>query len=144
MCRILKDRQPKCFIAENVKGIMTANKHEAFPLIIKEFEDSGYDVKYTVLKAVEFGVPQKRERVIIVGFRKDLKIDFEFPEPEIKSEIDYMPLSKCIDEVVPDKYYFSEKTVKGMLRNRQSMNKGRAQDHLNHAILSGHIWQKCH
>ncbi len=128
MCRILKDRQPKCFIAENVKGIMTANKHEAFPLIIKEFEDSGYDVKYTVLKAVEFGVPQKRERVIIVGFRKDLKIDFEFPEPEIKSEIDYIPLSKCIDEVVPDKYYFSEKTVKGMLRNRQSMNKGRAQD----------------
>lgn len=128
MCRILKDRQPKCFIAENVKGIMTANKHEAFPLIIKEFEDSGYDVKYTVLKAVEFGVPQKRERVIIVGFRKDLKIDFEFPEPEIKSEIDYIPLSKCIDEAVPDKYYFSEKAVKGMLRNRQSMNKGRAQD----------------
>lgn len=126
MCRILKDRQPKCFIAENVKGIMTANKHEAFPLIIKEFEDSGYDVKYTVLKAVEFGVPQKRERVIIVGFRKDLKIDFEFPEPEIKSEIDYIPLSKCIDEAVPDKYYFSEKAVKGMLRNRQSMNKGRA------------------
>lgn len=128
MCRILKDRQPKCFIAENVKGIMTANKHEAFPLIIKEFEDSGYDVKYTVLKAVEFGVPQKRERVIIVGFRKDLKIDFEFPEPEIKSEIDYIPLSKCIDKAVPDKYYFSEKAVKGMLRNRQSMNKGRAQD----------------
>ena len=128
MCRILKDRQPKCFIGENVKGIMTANKHEAFPLIIKEFEDSGYDVKYTVLKAVEFGVPQKRERVIIVGFRKDLKIDFEFPEPEIKSEIDYIPLSKCIDEAVPDKYYFSEKAVKGMLRNRQSMNKGRAQD----------------
>lgn len=128
MCRILKDRQPKCFIAENVKGIMTANKREAFPLIIKEFEDSGYDVKYTVLKAVEFGVPQKRERVIIVGFRKDLKIDFEFPEPEIKSEIDYVPLSKCIDEAVPDKYYFSEKAVKGMLRNRQTMNKGRAQD----------------
>lgn len=128
MCRILKDRQPKCFIAENVKEIMTANKHEAFPLIIKEFEYSGYDVKYTFLKAVEFGVPQKRERVIIVGFRKDLKIDFEFPEPEIKSEIDHIPLSKCIDEAVPDKYYFSEKAVKGMLRNRQSMNKGRAQD----------------
>lgn len=128
MCRILKEQQPKCFIAENVKGIMTANKHEAFPLIIKEFEDSGYDVKYKVLKAVEFGVPQKRERVIIVGFRKDLKIDFEFPEPEIKSEIDYIPLSKCIDKVVPEKYYFSEKAVKGMLRSRQSMNKGRAQD----------------
>ena len=78
MCRILRERQPKCFIAENVKGIMTANKKEAFPLIIKEFEDSGYDVKYTVLNAATFGVPQKRERVIIVGFRKDLILILNF------------------------------------------------------------------
>ena len=41
MCRILKEKQPKCFIAENVKGILTANKKSAFPLILKEFEDSG-------------------------------------------------------------------------------------------------------
>lgn len=128
MCRILRDRQPKCFIAENVKGIMTANKHEAFPLIIKEFEDSGYDIKYTVLKAVEFAVPQKRERVIIVGFRKDLKIDFVFPKPEIQNESDYVPLLKCIEKDVPQKYYFSDKAVEGMMRKRHSMNKGRAQD----------------
>ena len=51
MCRILKDRQPKCFIAENVKGLITANKREAFPLIIKEFENSGYSVTYAVLNA---------------------------------------------------------------------------------------------
>ena len=86
MCRILRDRQPRCFIAENVKGILTANKHEAFPLIIKEFEESGYDVKYTILRAVEFGVPQKRERVIIVGFRKDLKVQFSFPEAVLSSD----------------------------------------------------------
>ncbi len=88
MCRILRERQPKCFIAENVKGIMTANKKEAFPLIIKEFEDSGYDVKYTVLNSATFGVPQKRERVIIVGFRKDLNIDFEFPDTVLSKEDD--------------------------------------------------------
>ncbi len=128
MCRILKDRQPKCFIAENVKGIMTANNHEAFPLIMKEFAYSGYDVKYKVVKAVDFGVPQKRERVIIVGFRKDLAIDFTFPERKIKDERDYVPLSKCIDDAVPDKYYFSDKAVEGMMRNRKTMNKGRAQD----------------
>ena len=57
---------------------MTANKKEAFPLIIKDFEDSGYDVKYTVLNAATFGVPQKRERVIIVGFRKDLILILNF------------------------------------------------------------------
>jgi DNA (cytosine-5)-methyltransferase 1 len=128
MCRILRDRQPRCFIAENVKGILTANKHEAFSLIIKEFEESGYDVKYTILKAVEFGVPQKRERVIIVGFRKDLKVQFSFPKAVLLSENEYTPLSKCIDHDVPEKYYFSEKAVEGMMRNRASMNKGRAQD----------------
>lgn len=128
MCRILRDRQPRCFIAENVKGILTANKHEAFSLIIKEFEESGYDVKYTILKAVEFGVPQKRERVIIVGFRKDLKVQFSFPKAVLLSENEYTPLSKCIDPDVPEKYYFSEKAVEGMMRNRASMNKGRAQD----------------
>lgn len=128
MCRILRDRQPKCFIAENVKGIMTANKHEAFPLILKEFEDSGYDVKYTVINAATFGVPQKRERVIIVGFRKDLHIDFQFPGVVIDNEADYVALGNCVDRDVPEKYYFSEKAVAGMMRNREAMNKGRAQD----------------
>lgn len=128
MCRILKEKQPKCFIAENVKGIMTANKREAFPLIISEFEDSGYDVFYTVMKAVEFGVPQKRERVIIVGFRKDLHIEFTFPEAMIKSAQDYIPLKRVVEKNVDEKYFFSQKAVEGMLRSRATMNKGRAQD----------------
>lgn len=128
ICRILRDRQPKCFIAENVKGIITANRHEAFPLIIQEFENSGYDVKYTVLNAAAFGVPQKRERVIIVGFRKDLKIDFQFPDMLITNEEEYVPLRKCIDPDVPEKYFFSDRAVEGMMKKRESMNKGRAQD----------------
>lgn len=128
MCRILRDRQPKCFIAENVKGILTANKKEAFPLIIKEFENSGYDVKYTILNSATFGVPQKRERVIIVGFRKDLHVDFEFPQTVIDKEDDYVALKHCIDKNVSEKYFFSEKAVAGMMKNRESMNKGRAQD----------------
>lgn len=128
MCRILRDRQPKCFIAENVKGLLTANKREAFPLIIKEFEESGYDVFYKVVRAVEYGVPQKRERVIIVGFRKDLKISFEFPEAVITDEKCYVPLKTIIEQTVDEKYYFSEKAVAGMMKNRDSMNKGRSQD----------------
>ena len=128
MCRILRERQPKCFIAENVKGILTANKRSAFPLIMKEFEDSGYDVKYTILNAAYFGVPQKRERVIIVGFRKDLKVDFEFPDTVLKTEDEWVPLSTTIESEVEEKYFFSEKAVAGMMKNRESMNKGRAQD----------------
>ena len=128
MCRILKEKQPSCFIAENVKGILTANKHEAFPLIIEEFENSGYNIYYQVLKAVEFGIPQKRERVIIVGFRKDLDIKFLFPEKIIVNDEDYVPLKTVIEKEVDEKYYFSQRAVEGMMRNRKRMNKGRAQD----------------
>jgi DNA (cytosine-5)-methyltransferase 1 len=128
MCRILREKQPKCFIAENVKGIMTANKRSAFPLIIKEFEESGYDVKYTILNSANYGVPQKRERVIIVGFRKNLKIDFKFPSVPIEDEEAFVPLGSVIQHNVDEKYYFSEKAVAGMMKNRETMNKGRAQD----------------
>ena len=128
MCRILRDKQPKCFIAENVKGILTANKKSAFPLIIKEFEDSGYDVQYRILNSADYGVPQKRERVIIVGFRKDLKINFTFPKGEIADEKDYAPLKKIVEQQVDEKYFFSERAVAGMMKKRESMNKGRAQD----------------
>ena len=128
MCRILREKQPKCFIAENVKGILTANKKSAFPLIIKEFEESGYDVSYSILNSANYGVPQKRERVIIVGFRKDLGIKFEFPDVIVSAEEAFTPLSKVIENEVDEKYFFSQRAVDGMMRKRASMNKGRAQD----------------
>lgn len=128
MCRILREGQPKCFIAENVKGILTANKKSAFPLIMKEFEESGYDVQYRILNSANYGVPQKRERVIIVGFRKDLNVNFSFPDVEIEDENNFAPLKKVIEKKVDEKYFFSERAVAGMMKKRESMNKGRAQD----------------
>lgn len=128
MCRILRDKQPKCFIAENVKGLLTANQKSAFPLIMEEFKNSGYDVKYMVLNSANYGVPQKRERVIIVGFRKDLNINFTFPNHVITNENLFEPLKKVIDNNVDEKYYFSERAVEGMMKKREKMNKGRAQD----------------
>ena len=128
MCRILRDKQPKCFIAENVKGLLTANQKSAFPLIMEEFKNSGYDVKYMVLNSANYGVPQKRERVIIVGFRKDLNIDFTFPNQVITDEDLFEPLKKVIDNTVDEKYYFSDRAVEGMMKKREKMNKGRAQD----------------
>lgn len=128
MCRILRDKQPPCFIAENVKGLLSANHKEAFPLIIKEFENSGYDVVHTILNSVNYGVPQKRERVIIVGFRKDLNIEFAFPEAVVTNEQDYATLYQVIENEVEEKYFFSDKAVEGMMRKRSTMNKGRAQD----------------
>lgn len=128
MCRILRDKQPKCFIAENVKGILSANGKSAFPLIIKEFEDSGYNVSYRLLNAVNYGVPQKRERVIIVGIRKDLNKKFDFDTLPKEDCIPTSTLSQIIEKDVPEKYFFSQKAVDGMMKKRDLMNKGRAQD----------------
>lgn len=80
--RLLKDKQPKFFLAENVSGILHPKHAEAFTNIIKEFEDSGYIVSYKLLNANDFDVPQDRKRLIIVGYRKDLKKKFEFPKPQ--------------------------------------------------------------
>ena len=128
MCRVLREKQPKCFIAENVKGIMSVNKKEAFPLIIDEFEKCGYAVAYKVLNSVHYGVPQKRERVFIVGYRNDLDIDFDYPQTVTTSESEYAKLASVIDTDVDEKYFFSEKAVAGMMRKRENMNKGRAQN----------------
>lgn len=128
MCRILRDKQPKCFIAENVKGILSANKGEAFPLIISEFEKSGYNVTYKLLNAAQFGVPQRRERVIIVGIRKDLNFSYKFPNNILNLEDEYIPLAKIIEHDVPEKYFFSARAVEGMRKAKKNMNKGRVQD----------------
>ena len=130
MVRILKDRQPMAFVAENVKGLYSANKKEAFPLIIAAFESAGYYVSHKLLTATNYGVPQKRERVFIVGIRKDLGRKFQFSDAPIACEKEFTPLSKVLEKEVEEKYYFSEKAVEGMKRSKTSktMNKGRAQD----------------
>ena len=127
MCRILREKQPKCFIAENVKGLLSANKGEAFPLIISEFEKSGYQVTHKLINAAAFGVPQKRERVIIVGIRNDLGFKYEFPD-DVLTEDEYAVLGSVVENRVDEKYFFSEKAVQGMRAAKRDMNKGRAQD----------------
>ena len=102
-------------------NLLTANNRSAFPLIIKEFEDCGYDVKYDILNSADFGVPQKRERVIIVGFRKDLGINFKFPDEVIKNETEFTPLSAVIEDNVDEKYFFSQRAVDGMMKKRASI-----------------------
>jgi DNA (cytosine-5)-methyltransferase 1 len=128
MCRILREKKPVAFIAENVKGILSANNKEAFPLIINELESCGYTVSYKLLNAAQFGVPQKRERVIIVGLRNDLESEFYFPEEIYINESSYIPLKEVLEHEVDKKYFFSKRAVDGMMRNRKKMNKGRAQD----------------
>lgn len=79
--RILKDKKPLFFVAENVPGIISKTHLPEFEKIIEKFEDIGYNISYKLLNARDYGVPQERKRVIIVGFHKSLKRRFEFPEP---------------------------------------------------------------
>ena len=86
MVKILKAHKPRFFIAENVKGLLSANKKKAFPMIIKEFEEAGYLIKYSLLNAYNYGVPQKRERVVLIGMlNTDFDIDVMFEE--VKKQI---------------------------------------------------------
>ncbi|OGD68246.1 DNA (cytosine-5-)-methyltransferase [Candidatus Campbellbacteria bacterium RIFCSPLOWO2_01_FULL_34_15] len=80
--RLLKDKQPKFFLAENVSGILHPKHSEAFSNIIKAFEDAGYVVSQKLLNANDYDVPQDRLRVIIIGYNKKLGKKFEFPEPQ--------------------------------------------------------------
>ncbi|MDD2286643.1 MAG: DNA cytosine methyltransferase [Paludibacter sp.] len=79
--RILCDKKPKFFVAENVSGMLSKLHTEAVQQIILMFEDAGYDVFIKMLNANDYNVPQDRKRVFYVGFRKDLNVKFSFPEP---------------------------------------------------------------
>lgn len=84
--RILKEFQPKFFLAENVSG-MLANRHsEAVQNILNLFDDAGYDVSFTLVNAKDYGVAEERKRVFYIGFRKDLNIDFGFPKGSTKDD----------------------------------------------------------
>lgn len=83
--RIVKAKQPKIFVGENVKGLLTMANGDIFEAIKEEFSQCGYNVFLQLVNARYFGVPQDRERVIIVGIRKDLGInDFSIPVPKNK------------------------------------------------------------
>ncbi|MGL2343320.1 DNA cytosine methyltransferase [Helicobacter pylori] len=79
LIRILKVKQPKCFLLENVKGLINHKQQETFKTIIKALQEVGYTTYYQILNSTDFQLAQKRERLYIVGFRKDLKHPFNFP-----------------------------------------------------------------
>lgn len=94
LSRLLREAKPKCFILENVKGLVTHDGGKTIKIILKELNDSGYITSYRVIASLDCGVPQMRQRVYFVGFRKDLDVDvsqFKWPEP-----IEMPPLSQFL------------------------------------------------
>lgn len=79
--RILKDKKPKFFLAENVEGMLAARHKEAVDNIKNMFCECGYDISMTLINTSDYGIPQDRKRVFFIGFRNDLRKTFRFPEP---------------------------------------------------------------
>lgn len=133
MARIAKEKKPKVIIAENVKGLRTLHKGQIFKKVIMEFEEAGYVMTSMLVNAANFGIPQKRERIIMVGVRKDIKKSYTFPIDTHSIDGNpqkWVPLSVAVEnlELEDEKYYFSERAVKGMKNAKNNMKRGLAQD----------------
>ena len=124
MVRIVKEKQPLVFVAENVKGFMTLHQGKIFKRVCDAFKGAGYTLSYKLLNAADYGVPQKRERVLLVGFRNDLGIKFEFPEETTANN--WIPLSVAVPklDIEDSKYYFSQRAVAGMKNAKPNMKRG--------------------
>jgi len=99
---ILKEKKTKAFILENVKQLVGHNEGKTLKVIVKTLQDIGYHVQYAVLNALDYGLPQKRERVLLVGHREPIAFSFPLPVRPFK------PLSKLLEKKVDKKYYASE------------------------------------
>lgn len=122
--RCLMQSKPAFFIAENVKGMLTLGKGEVIKQIIQDFESAGYKVKFKLVNARDYGVPQIRERVFIVGVREDINFEYEFPSPTHGIENDqkpYVTLKDAISDLEqnPGEWYEGSFSSIYLSRNRK-------------------------
>ncbi len=109
---ILEAKKPQAFLLENVKRLTTHDNNRTFQVILERLTNLGYRVYFRVLNSLNFGVPQKRERIYIVGFRDEIHFDF----PQVPGF--YKPLVEILekDEDIPQSYFLSEKIKKKRLK----------------------------
>src|SRR5699024_2130437 len=124
--RVLMQVQPKFFILENVKGMMTLGKGEVFKQILEDFEATGYRIYSKLLNSSDYGVPQTRERVFLVGVREDIDFEYEFLEPTHAEEGDmfakpFVTLEDAIGDLKenPGDYFTGSYSSIFMSRNRK-------------------------
>ncbi|MGN0408906.1 MAG: DNA cytosine methyltransferase [Candidatus Fimousia sp.] len=117
--RIVQEKKPLMFVGENVKGLLTMGEGTIIEAIVDEFSKCDYNVFYQLLNAKDYAVPEDRERVIIVGFRKDLNIEnFEFPVPR-NYRVTMREALKNIPEPESDEVCDAPYSSRYMSRNRK-------------------------
>ena len=109
--KILKSHRPEWFLAENVGGLRSANEGNAFQVILKDMQDAGYRVYPNLYKFEEYGVPQARHRVIIVGIREDLPYEFRIPSTKLYRECDVTCRNAIENPPIPQDALNNEKTA---------------------------------
>ena len=133
LARVVGQVKPLAFIGENVKGFVTLKNGKYLNLAIGRFEELGYTVSHKVLNAANYGVPQLRERVIIVGIRNDISKgqNFIYPKPthDVLNGI-YTPIKSILvpENQLSEKYFFSEKAVQGVKNAKPNMKRALAQN----------------
>lgn len=117
--KLVKQNQPLLFVGENVKGLLTMGDGAIIEAIVNEFADCGYDLYYQLVNAKNYGVPQDRERIIITGFRKDLKInDFALPTSSGETRTLLEALTQ-LPESAPEDICWAPYSSRYMSRNRK-------------------------
>lgn len=132
--RILRDKMPKAFMLENVRNLISHDKGRTFAIILEHLKNLGYYTHYQVLNALDFGLPQKRERIIICGFREN--VDFAFPLGVLGSHNSIKSLSEILESSV-DKKYFVNEAIKSSRIAR--MKKEIAKPYITHENVGGSI-----
>ena len=131
--RILREKKPKAFMLENVRNLTAHDNGNTFKVITTHLEALGYHVYSKVLNALDYGVPQKRERIIIVGFLDDVK--FEFPQPIPVTE--RQTLSNILEDNVDSKYYVKENIRKSRIERLKDKNYPKP--YISHENMAGSI-----
>lgn len=96
---LINAKKPKFFVIENVRGMLDDKFKEVFDDFIDRLDNAGYDVQWSLLDAVNFRIPQNRERVFFVGFKKDLNVTYKFPNPTCEEPI---TLERAIGDVIEE------------------------------------------
>ncbi len=106
--RLIEAKKPKFFLIENVKGILDDKFKDVFEDFLVRLDSAGYDVKWDLLDAVNYRVPQNRERVFIIGFRKDLHICYKFPMPTCHEPI---TLARALGDINEEPMRYGDKEL---------------------------------
>lgn len=131
--RILKEKRPPAFMLENVRNLVAHDNGNTFRVIKQHLEALGYHIHAKVLNALDYGVPQKRERIIIVGFIKDLPFEFPLPVSENKR----VQLNDILESNVDSRYYVKDSIR--LSRLERLRDKDYPKPYISHENIAGTV-----